>query len=61
MRSISVAAWRQVLAALLLAVAGVLVVVGVSYVVDAAAWVAGGVLLAAWTFFVFGEAPRSTP
>lgn len=57
MRQISVALWRQILAALLLAGACVLVVVGVSYLSDAAAWVTGGVLLAAWTFFVLGDPP----
>lgn len=60
MRSISIAAWRQIIAALLLAGACGLVVVGVAVLNDAAAWIAGGVLVAAWTFFVLGEPPGSS-
>lgn len=46
---------RERILAVLLAVAGGLVVVGVALVSQAAAFVAGGVLLAAWSWLLLGE------
>ncbi len=46
---------REVLLAVLLFAAGVLIVVGVASWSTAAAFVVAGVLLAAWSFVVLGE------
>ena len=46
---------REQILGVLLAVAAGLIVFGLSLVSDAAAFVAGGVFLAAWTWLFFGE------
>lgn len=48
---------REALLALLLAAAGVLVVIGVAQWSTGAAWLVGGVLLAGWSVIAIREAP----
>lgn len=46
---------REWVFAVLLALAGVAVVIGVAGIAASAAWIVGGVLLAAWSWLMLGE------